>query len=68
MGQEQLQGGHLMKMMEVGKITLREAGERTGVSYQQAKRIGRVIREKGMEALFHGNRGRPSNHRIQESL
>lgn len=60
MGQEQLQRGHLMKMMEVG--------ERTGVSCQQAKRIGRVIREKGMEALFHGNRGRPSNHRIQESL
>jgi transposase len=68
MGQKQLQRWHLMKMVEVGKITLKEAGERIGVSYRQAKRIGRVIREKGMKGLVHGNRGRPSNHRIKESL
>ena len=40
MGQKQLQRWHLMKMVVVGKITLREAGERIGVSYRQAKRIG----------------------------
>ena len=68
MGQKQLQRWHLMKMVEVGKITLREARERIGVSYRQAKRIGRAIRERGMKALVHGNRGRPSNHRIKESL
>jgi hypothetical protein len=32
MGQKQIQRGHLMKMVEVGKITLRETGERIGVS------------------------------------
>ncbi|MCJ7641571.1 MAG: ISNCY family transposase [Desulfobacterales bacterium] len=68
MGQKQLQRWHLMKMVEVGKITLKEAGERIGVSYRQAKRIGRAIRERGMKGLVHGNRGRPSNHRIEESL
>ncbi len=68
MGQKQLQRWHLMKMVEVGKITLKEASERIGVSYRQAKRIGRAIREKGMKGLVHGNRGRPSNHRIKESL
>ena len=57
-----------MEMVEVGKITLKEASERIGVSYRQAKRIGRAIREKGMRALVHGNWGRPSNHRIKESL
>ncbi len=68
MGQKQLQRWHLMKMVEIGKITLKEASERIGVSYRQAKRIGRAIRERGMKALVHGNRGRPSNHRIKESL
>ena len=68
MGQKQLQRWHLMKMVEVGKITLKEAAERIGVSYRQAKRIGRAIRERGIKGLVHGNRGRPSNHRIKESL
>jgi transposase len=68
MGQKQLQRWHLMKMVEIGKITLKEASERIGVSYRQAKRIGRAIRERGMKALVHGNRGRPSKHRIKESL
>jgi transposase len=68
MGQKQLQRWHLMKMVEVVKITLKEAGERIGVSYRQAKRIGRAIRERGIKGLIHGNRGRPSNHRIKEPL
>jgi transposase len=68
MGQKQLQRWHLMKMVEVGKITLKEAGERIGVSYRQAKRIGRAIRKRGIKGLIHGNRGRPSNHRVKEPL
>ena len=36
LGQKQLQRWHLMKMVEVGKITLREAGERIGVSHRQS--------------------------------
>jgi transposase len=57
-----------MEMVKVGKITLREAGERIGVSYRQAKRVGQAIRERGIKGLVHGNRGRPSNHRLKESL
>jgi transposase len=68
MGQKQLQRWHLMEMVKAGKITLKEAGEKIGVSYRQAKRIGRAIRERGIRALVHGNRGRPSNHRIKEAL
>ena len=66
MGQKQLQRWHLMEMVVVGKITLREAGEKIGVSYRQAKRIGRAIRERGIKGLVHGNRGRPSNNRLKE--
>jgi len=68
MGQRELKRWHLMKMVEVGKITLREAGEKIGVSYRQAKRIGRAIRERGIKGLVHGNRGRPSNNRLKEPL
>jgi transposase len=64
----QLQRWHLIKMVEVGKITLREAGEKIGVSYRQAKRIRRAIKEKGMRGLIHGNTGRPSLRRLSEVL
>ena len=68
MGQKQLQRWHVMKMAEVGKITLKEAGEKLGVSYRQAKRIRRAIRDKGIKGLIHGNRGRPSHRRLPEEL
>ena len=68
MGQRELKRWHLMKMVETGKISLKEAGEKIGVSYRQAKRIGRAIRERGIKGLIHGNRGRPSNNRLKESL
>ena len=68
LSQRQLQRWHLMKMVEVGKITLKEAGERIGVCYRQAKRIRRVLREKGIRGLIHGNTGQPSHHRLSEVL
>jgi len=68
LSQRQLQRWHLMKMVEVGKITLKEAGEKIGVCYRQAKRIRRILREKGMRGLIHGNTGRPSHHRLNEVL
>jgi len=68
LSQRQLQRWHLIKMVEVGKITLREAGEKIGVSYRQAKRIRRAIKEKGMRGLIHGNTGRPSLRRLSEKL
>jgi len=68
MGQRQLQRWHVMKMVEVGKITLKEASEKIGVSYRQAKRIGSAIHDRGMKALVHGNRGWPSKRRLSEQL
>src|SRR4030065_1661394 len=68
MGQRELKRWHLMELVKGGKITLREAGEKIGVSYRQAKRIRRAIRERGVKGLVHGNRGQPSNHRLKEFL
>ena len=68
MGQKQWQRWHLIKMVEDRKITLREAGEKMEVSYRHAKRIRRAIRDRGIKGLVHGNRGRPSKRRIDDSL
>jgi len=58
MGQKQLQRWHLIKMVEGGKMPLREAGEKMGVSYRHAKRIRRALRAKGVKGIIHGNTGR----------
>jgi len=62
MGQRELKTWHLMELVRVGKITLKEAGERIGVSYRQAKRIGRTIRERGILTFRKGIRAEPSQH------
>ncbi len=49
MGQKQLQGWHLMKMVEIGKITLKEASERIGVSYRQANKPNGLAEQSGRE-------------------
>ena len=68
MGQKQLQRWHVMGLVEGGKITLKEAVAKIGVSYRQAKRIRKAVRQKGAEGLIHGNVGRPPSNRISESL
>jgi transposase len=68
MGQKQLSRWKVMELVDVGKITLKEAGEKIGVSYRQAKRIRGAIREKGIKALVHGNVGRLSSHRTEDGI
>ncbi len=62
MSERQLQRFHLIKLVEVGKITLKEAAEKIGVCYRQAKRIRQKVREKGAKGLIHGNRGKVRSH------
>jgi transposase len=68
MGQKQWQRWQVMRMVEEGKITLKEAGEKIGVSYRQAKRIRQAVKEKGVKGLIHGNTGRLSSHRTEEGI
>ena len=51
MGEKQLHRLHLMKLMEEGKITLKEATGKIGVSYRQAKRI-RSTSKRGCETYL----------------
>jgi transposase len=52
----------------VGKITVKEAGEKIGVSYRQAKRLWGAVKERGAKGLIHGNVGRPPPNRISDQL
>jgi len=68
MSQRQLQRWHVIGLVEGGKITLKEAGEKIGVSYRQAKRIWRAVGVKGVEGILHGNRGRAPWNRTADSI
>jgi transposase len=47
-----------MEQVMQGKITVRQAAEILGLSERQIKRLKAGIKEKGLAALAHGNRGR----------
>ena len=68
MSQGQLQRWHVMGLVEGGKITLKEAGKKIGVSYRQAKRIRRALRIKGVKGMIHGNTGRAPWNLTTDSL
>jgi hypothetical protein len=57
-----------MEMVKQDKKTLKAASVELGVSYRQAKRIYAKYLAGGDEALVHGNKGRPSNHKTDEIL
>ncbi len=55
-----------LKKAQKQLITQRQAGEESGISDRQVRRLLRAIAERGDRAVIHGLRGRPSNRRIQE--
>jgi transposase len=50
-----------------GRISIREAMHRTGLSRSQVLRYKRRYRRRGPPGLLHGNRGRPSTRRTAEA-
>jgi len=57
-----------MGLVEAGKITLKEAGEKIGVSYRQAKRIRKAVKLRGAKGVIHGNTGRVASNKIAEAV
>ena len=53
---------------QAGRLKLVAAAEAMGVSYRQAKRIGRRYRQQGAGGLVHRLRGRPGRRRRPEEL
>ena len=68
LSQDQLRRWHLLTVVLDGRICLREAAARMGVSYRGAKRLqGRVARD-APEGLLHRNRGRKPGNALAEDL
>ncbi len=68
MSQRQLQRWHVMGLVEAGKITLKEAGEKIGVSYRQAKRIRKAVKLRGTQGVIHGNTGRAPSNKMADTV
>jgi transposase len=51
----------LLEGIKEGRLSIREASDRLGISYRQGKRIYRRFRLEGDAGLLHKGRGRPSN-------
>ena len=58
----------LLQKVGDGRLTLRQVTEALGVSYRQAKRLKAKVAALGLQALLHGNRGRPPANRTDEAL
>ena len=54
----------MVKAVEQGRITNREAAEGLGLSVRQFRRLRRQVRERGPQGVVHGNRGRRSPRRL----
>jgi transposase len=66
-GQEKLRG-KVMEMVKRKLKTLKAASLELGISYSQAKRIYQRYLIGGDEALVHGNKGKVSNNKTDESI
>lgn len=58
----------VMKLIERGTITGKQASEMLGVSLRQTRRLIQRYRSGGATSLIHGNRGKPSPHRLDGEL
>jgi hypothetical protein len=57
-----------MEMVQRRLKTVAAASVEIGVSYRQAERIYKRYRARGDEALVHGDKGRPSNHKTDKKI
>jgi transposase len=59
---------HVLRMVLEGRITIRDAAVRMGVSYRHAKRLAKSFRERGVSGVLHGNRERAAWNRTTDEL
>jgi len=51
-----------------GYLKVGQAAEQLQLSTRQIFRLKNALKEKGVEGLIHGNRGKPSPRRIPDTL
>jgi transposase len=58
----------VMKLIERGAITGKQASEMLGISLRQTRRLLQRYRSGGATSLIHGNRGKPSPHQLDREI
>ncbi len=59
---------YVMEQVVEGKMTVRQGAQCLGLSERQVKRLKKGMKEKGVAALAHGNRGRSPKHTISKHI
>jgi transposase len=67
MRQHELQRYHTLQLVLEHRLTGSEAAQNLGLSLRHVRRLLARLRQEGRGALVHGNRGRPSSHRLSEA-
>jgi transposase len=65
---DQLQRLHFLQLVVDGFISLREAAEKMGVCYRQAKRLKKSFLKEGTRSVLHGNIGRRSHRALRDHV
>jgi len=58
----------VMTELDAGRVKAREAAAVLGLSIRQVRRLVAAYRKEGAAGLAHGNRGRPSVHRLSDQV
>ncbi len=62
------QRGQVLPRVQARRLTARAAATLLGLSLRHVRRLLAGLRQKGLAALAHGNRGRPSSRHVSEAL
>jgi transposase len=57
--QKELHRMHVVRLTLEGQESVGKAAKLLGISARQMKRLRRKMKERGVEGLLHGNRGKP---------
>ena len=68
MGEKERLRSKVLEMVRQGHMRLKAASVMLRVSYRQTKRLYAAYRQEGDAGLIHGNCGRRSNNRTEESV
>ena len=66
MSQDERDDLHLLKRVEAGSMTQREAAEKMGVTARWVRKLVKRMKKEGDAVVVHGLRGRASNRKLSE--
>jgi transposase-like protein len=68
LSKKDLQVFRVIEENRAGRISLWDASQKLGLSYRSASRKLRRVREKGLDGLVHGNRGRTPTNKTTDQI